>query len=275
MEKITEPARFWGRAPGAPPRVIGHRGAARPDTPGLAPSSPAPPTQAERAPRAPAENTLPAFEEAIAQGACAFELDVRVAATGEVVVFHDPTLERLTEGGDLRPIAGLSAAELGRVRLPGGERIPHLAEVLAMARPRGIGVNIELKRDVPDRRAAASETARLLRAWDPAHPLLVSSFDPWMLALHRALAPRIPIALLVHRSNYHALMLALGPALLPVSAVHIERTLASEERIASLRRRGHAVNVWTVNDPEEARRLSSFGADGIITDSPARICAAL
>lgn len=252
---------FWARPSGAPPRVIGHRGAARPAPPG--------------APRAPVENTLEAFAEAIAQGASAVELDVRVAASGEVVVFHDPSLERLTGGRDLRAVAALGAADLARVELGGGERVALLEGVLASVRPGGTGVNIEMKRDVPDRVAVVRATASLLRAWDPSHPRIVSSFDPAMLALHSVLAPKVPVALLVHRSSYHDAMLALGPLALRPLAVHIERTIATPERIERLRRRGFVVNVWTVNDVAEAKVLSALGVDGLITDLPGVIRAAL
>src|SRR5262245_47720277 len=117
MKAADEERNFWGRPAGSGPRVIGHRGAARTATPASGASASGGGPIPRRAARAPVENTLTAFREAIDQGAVAVELDVRVAASGEVIVFHDPTLERLTEGRDLRPIAALSAAELGRVEL--------------------------------------------------------------------------------------------------------------------------------------------------------------
>jgi glycerophosphoryl diester phosphodiesterase len=220
-----------------------------------------------------ATGALAAFEEAAAQGADAVELDVRVCGSGEVVVVHDPDLTRATGGADPRAVAALRWDELRRVDL-GGERVPLLAEVLALARARRLAVNIEMKRDVPDRPAVVLATARLLRAWDPRHAVLVSSFDPVMLTSLAVMAPHVARALLVHRSRYHDAALRLAPAVGSLAA-HIERTIASPERIALLKRHARVVNVWTVNDPTEARDLAALGVDGLITDAPRRIRDAL
>lgn len=247
-------ARALGFGPSAGrPMVIGHRGVRREGV---------------------VENTLPAFAAAVAEGAEAIELDVRACASGELVVVHDPTLERITGGADRRAVADLTLSDLAAVPLPGGARVPALAEVLAFARARGVAVNVELKRDVPSRPAVVRAAARILDAWDPAHGILVSSFDPFMLAGLFALAPAIPRAILVHRTYYHEVHIA---ARLPAAAaaVHLERTLTRPERVAELRRRGVLVNVWTVNDPAEAVDLASIGVSGIITDDPGAIRAAL
>jgi glycerophosphoryl diester phosphodiesterase len=242
-----------GARPARAPLIIGHRGV--------------------RGEGAPAENTLPAFEEAAAQGADAIELDVRVCGSGELIALHDPDLERVTRGADPRQAAALSWDELRRVDL-GGSRVPLLAEVLAFARARRLAVNVEMKRDVPDRAAVVRATARLLRAWDPRHAVLVSSFDPFMLTSFGVMAPSVPRALLVHRSRYHDAAVRLTSALGSLAA-HIERTIASPERIALLRQKGRVINVWTVNDPREARDLAALGVDGLITDAPRLIRDAL
>jgi glycerophosphoryl diester phosphodiesterase len=247
---------FWHRPPGAGPRIIGHRGAR-----GVAP-----------------ENTLGAFAHAVELGAAAVELDVRTCASGELVVFHDPTFARMTEGRDARRVADLSFAEISHIGLPAGERVPLLAEVLALLRPRSIGVNVEMKRDVPDRPAVVRATAAVLVAGDPQRPVIVSSFDPQMLRGLARLAPEVPRALLIHRSRYHpAMIAAAGPTArltvrpVPVAAVHLERTIATPGRVAALQARGLWVNVWTVNDAAEAARLASMGVDGLITDVPSAL----
>ncbi len=235
------------------PVVIGHRGVRRP---GLV------------------ENTLAAFEAAVREGAEAIELDVRTCATGELVVLHDETLERITEGADTRAAADLSLAELCRAPLPGGARVPSLADALAFARERGLPVNVELKRDAPSRPAIVRAAARLLGRWDPEHPVLVSSFDPFMLAGLRALVPHVPRAILVHRTRYHLLHAATA-APLGAAAIHLDRTLARPALVRWLRARGLAVNVWTVNDVQEARDLATLGVGAVITDAPGEMRAAL
>src|SRR6185436_14185576 len=87
------------------------------------------------------ENTLAAFEAAAGEGADGIELDVRVCGTGELVVVHDPTLERVTGGRDRRAIAEIAHHELARVDVGAGQRVPTLTEVLAMARTRRLRVN--------------------------------------------------------------------------------------------------------------------------------------
>lgn len=262
--RIWSEARFR-RRPGGLPLIIGHRGvgaAAAEDGASLGGPATVPP-----------ENTLAAFEEAARQGADAIELDARTCASGELVVLHDANLRRSTGGADERAVDALPWDELRRVDV-GGERVPLLAGALAMARARRLAVNVEMKGDVADRLAMVRATARLLRGWDPAHAVLVSSFDPAMLAALGAIAPRVPRALLVQRTRWHEAAVRAAPAL-GVVGVHLQRTITPAGLIEALRRQGRLVNVWTVNDPREACDLAALGVDGIVTDAPAKIRAAL
>lgn len=216
------------------------------------------------------ENTMRAFAAAADAGADGIELDVRLARSGEVVVLHDEDLSRVTEGADERRAADLSAAELSRVDLR-GEGVPLLADVLSFARDRSLLVNVEMKRDVPDRTAVVLATAKLVASWD-GH-LIVSSFDPLMIAALGALAPRVPTALLIHRSSYHEVMTRVPP-LLRVDGVHAEHVLLDAARMRAWRPR-RFVCAWTVNSANEARALAQLGVGGIITDDPRRVLAAL
>lgn len=244
------------------PRIIGHRGVR---------------AAGSRDAAVPPENTIPAFEQALREHAEGIELDVRVCATGELVVLHDPTLAGVTAGADTRAAVSLSWSDLARVPLAGldpSARVPLLIEVLAFARARDLPVNIELKRDAPSRTAIVRAAASLLGAWDPAHAILVSSFDPIMLAGLALLAPRVPRAILVHHEQWRrTALLAGGP--LRVDAVHLEYTLVTQERVARFHAAGKLVNAWTVNDVDEAKRLAAAGVDGLITDVPGLLHAAL
>lgn len=221
----------------------------------------------------PAENTLLAFDQARAQGARAVELDVRTCAGGQVVVFHDATLERMTHARDVRRVRDVDLARLRGVDLGGGARIPELVEVLAWAREHGIGVNVELKHDVPSRLSLARATVRVVRS--SGADVLLSSFDPLLLAVAAAMDPGIPRALLTQKGQ--ALWAdALKEAVRPpwACALHLERTQI-DTSVARYLRRGLRVGAWTVNDPDEARRLAGFGVASIITDRPGEMCAAL
>lgn len=243
---------FFRRAEGERPLVMGHRGVR-----GSAP-----------------ENTMAAFEEARRQGADAFELDVLVCRTGEAVVIHDPTLERVTGGADPRAVADLSYSELKRVDVGSGERVPLLSEALAFARERRLGVNVEIKREAPDRLAVVTAAARLMRGWDPKHPIMVSCFDPMMLTAFGPLAPRVPRGLLVHRVWWRHYALAL-PVPLGIEAVHIERTIATPALVRRLKGLGMVVSVWTVNAAREALDLAELGVDSLISDTPGEVISAL
>jgi glycerophosphoryl diester phosphodiesterase len=235
------------RAEGAPPYVFGHRGVR-----GEAP-----------------ENTMAAFALAAASGADGIELDVRVCRSGELVVCHDPDLERVTRGKDRRRVADLDRTELARIDVGRGEPVPLLADVLAWAESKKLRVNVEMKRDVPSRRAVVDATARILEG-SALPPIVVSSFDPWML-VH--LSWRRPSALLgyLFASDQRFARSGIVASMLHVGAVHPERTEVDAARCRAWKKRRRIVNVWTVNDPNEARALARLGVDAIITDAPGRI----
>jgi glycerophosphoryl diester phosphodiesterase len=233
------------------PRVVAHRGGRGSDCPD--------------------ENTLAAFQHAYDGGARAIELDVRPCASGEIVVMHDVTLERMTDGRDARAVASIGWNELRVIRLKLGAVAPLLDEVLAWARDLGVVVNVELKHDVPRRLPFARKTAAIVAASRAA--VVLSSFDPWTLAAAACKAPR---AILTYADEG-----ARGDALLAVArrpivdAAHIERTQASSALVRRLVDRCVTVGVWTVNDASEARDLVALGASYIITDRPVEIAAAI
>jgi glycerophosphoryl diester phosphodiesterase len=201
----------------------------------------------------PRENTIAAFEQARDQGARAIELDVRTHA-GEVVVLHDATRATMRE----LQVAG----------------VPTLGEVLAWARQRDVAVNVEMKHDVPSRSALARAVARLVR--ESRADVLLSSFDPVLLAMAGALVPSIPRALLVHAAQARwadAVQELARPAV--VQALHLERTQTDPRALARYRARGLRLGVWTVNEPSEACDLVGLGVETIITDQPGAILAAL
>jgi glycerophosphoryl diester phosphodiesterase len=213
------------------------------------------------------ENTRAAFLHAIDGGADAVELDVRLDRLGELVVCHDPDLQRVAS--DPRAVADLDAETLGRVDLGRGEGVPRLAEIVELCRAARVGLNVELKRDVPSRAALVRTAARDLAAVRDVD-LVVSSFDPWMLGALGALAPGIPRAQLVHRSGYVPAHVVAGRAM-RAGGLHLEASLWRADVIAHARRRFDWIAAWTVLDVAEARRLDALGADALITDEPAAL----
>ncbi|MDB4939429.1 MAG: glpQ [Labilithrix sp.] len=227
----------------------------------------------------PAENTLPAFERAIAEGADGVELDVRLTLDGEAIVFHDTTLARATGGADARAVHKVAYADLPI--LPGGERIPRLADVLDAMR--GRIVNVELKADVaptsmlgdvPQRMRLVRTAAAAVKKTNGVD-VVFSSFDPLSVIALVAVLPRVPRAILVGTRTPRAataLPLAMRAAIV---AAHVDESLVTAARAERLARSGLRVAAWTVNDPARAQLLVALGASWIITDAPGRIVAAL
>jgi glycerophosphoryl diester phosphodiesterase len=234
------------------PLVLGHRGASA-----LAP-----------------ENTLAAFQLALAGGADGVELDVWRCASGEVVVIHDEDTAR-TCGERLRvpesPLAALRALDAGAWKgdRHRGERIPVLAEVLE-ALP-GAVVNVELKgRPGRPDPALAAAVARTIRGARAVERVVVSSFDFRLVAAFRAAAPEVATGLLFEASWHWRLRVPLAAARLGPSALHPDRRLCTPPRLARWAARGLSVNVWTVDAPAELERLCAGGVTSVICNDPAR-----
>jgi glycerophosphoryl diester phosphodiesterase len=247
-------ARSGPRAPRADgrPLVLGHRGA----------SAEAP------------ENTIAAFRLAIERGADGVELDVWRCASGEVVVAHDEDTAR-TAGERLRipdaPLSALRALDVGAWKGPAfrGERIPLLEEALE-AVPRGV-VNVELKsrggRDLRLAQAAARAVARA----GAAPRVIASSFDWRLLLAFRLAAPEVPAGLLFDGGRAWRARTWIATRLFAPAAVHPDRALVTDARLRAWIARGLAVNVWTVDDPADAARLTKGGAAALVTNVPGRI----
>jgi|HubBroStandDraft_6_1064221.scaffolds.fasta_scaffold128307_3 glycerophosphoryl diester phosphodiesterase len=219
-----------------------------------------------------------AFERARAEGARAIELDARVCVDGTCFVFHDETLARMTAaaagGPDDRRADGLELGALRAVDLGGGARIPTLVEVLDWARAGDVAVNVELKHGTHQRAALVRGVLQDVRS--SGADVLLSSFDPALLALAAAWGPAVPRALLTHLDQSFWATVVQRTVRAPiVAAVHIERTQAAAHDLGRYAARGLRLGAWTVNDASEARDLVRRGVATIITDRPGDMLVAL
>jgi len=243
----------WRRRGTARPLVLGHRGA-RLDAP---------------------ENTLRAFQLAVTQGADGVELDVRLAADSEPVVIHDLNLERITQGADRRNIEQVESQELERIDVGAGEHVPRLSEVLDWATSSGAKLNVEIKHDGRRTRELVRRVTEVIAKVPQARELvLLSCFHPGVVKRLHRLLPDLPVGWLVH-ARQRAMRSAPGWRMLGAVAVHPELSLATPVALGRWRRAGALLLVWTVNDPDQARRLASLGVDGLISDSPGVVLRAL
>jgi glycerophosphoryl diester phosphodiesterase len=226
------------------------------------------------------ENTIPAFEAAIAQGAHGVELDVQCSKDGILVVMHNLTVDATTNGQG--PVANLSASELAK--LDAGSHfnpkfakvgVPTLEDVLAVTAGK-IKLNIEIKNHDPMGGREVEPLVELVQANNLYDQVIVSSFNPIALIKLRHIDPQIALGLLYWGQHLPAFLreIWLSPILRP-EAFHPHHSLIDEEYMVWANAVPAAVNTWTVNDPSEARRLAALGVDTIITDVPDTILAAL
>lgn len=223
------------------------------------------------------ENTLAGLAAAAEAGARWVEVDVRLSADGVCVLSHDAVLRT---GGRRVTIARTGAAALGRLDIGrrfapafAGETVPTLAAALDRAAALGLGVNIEVKNCGRRNGSLARALTAELAGRPPGGPeLLVSSFHPSILARLRARDAALPLGLLGRgaRRGWRRLADSLGCV-----SLHCSAARASAAMIGGFKATGRRVAVYTVNDPELARRLFGWGADAIFCDDPARMLAAL
>ncbi len=232
------------------------------------------------------ENTLSAFELAIAQGADMIELDVRLSRDQEVMVFHDRSLKRTA--GDEQLLQQLSLRELKHLDAGGwfephfaGEEIPTLAEVLQICQGR-IMLNIEIKKDAVFRSEALIEKKilALLEQYNMSHQVMISSFEPLALKRIKEMTPQISTALLYGntvRSNLRSKLPVYGFQafrwLLAVKADSLNLryplvTAASMRRSRETRIRMHP---FTADSVKSQKKLIRLGVHGIITNRPERL----
>jgi glycerophosphoryl diester phosphodiesterase len=221
------------------------------------------------------ENTLAAFRQAIEIGSDFIELDVRFSKDGHLVVFHDDTLERTTNGKgkvadfSLQDLRGLDAGSWFGSSFS-GERIPTFQEVLDLAKGR-ILVNIELKKgdqgsytmhDLADRALEEVQQAGM-----EGH-VLFSSFDPGAVERIRKNNPSVPVALITG-SPWHSPMEAFGGKAL--SFLNPRKSTLSETNLVRAHQQGAKIFTWTIDTEEEMEKFISMGVDGIITNHPDRL----
>lgn len=186
------------------------------------------------------ENSFAAFDRALADGCDGFEFDVRITSDGVPVVCHDPRFEGIE-------IARASALQFGK--------LPRLEQVLERYADRAF-LDIELKVEGAEKIAVS-----LLQKYPPRRGFVISSFLPQLLQSLHADAPTMPLGLICEEKSQSALRNQLS-----VEYVIPHRKLAKPALIQEWKNAKKKILVWTVNSPEDMRKFSEWGVDGIISD---------
>ncbi len=233
------------------------------------------------------ENTIPAFQSAIANGVDVLELDVRATRDGELVVFHDSTLERTTNGSgplnekslaELRNIdAGYSFSNDGGKAFPfrgAGVTIPTLREVFEKF-PES-GVNIELKDRDP---APAKSVCSLINEFKRKGSVIVASVDSAVLTHFRANCKGVATSASFRESLWFLFLYKIGLSEnfnAEMQALQIPENLfgtnvVTDDFIRAAHERGLKIHIWTANKRSDIKRLVAAGVDGVMTDYPGRV----
>lgn len=249
------------------------------------------------------ENSLRAFRESLALGVDLLELDVHLTADEQVVVIHDATLDRTTDGrGAVRE---RTAAELAGVRLRGPdgavteERVPTLQQVLTVVAPSRAGLLVEVKGPVagvnviyerqngdaritpgPAYRGLVAKTLALLRQASMLGRVNVMGFSPDVITETRAIDAGVPTTLLVAAAHVRSVearpeAAVAWAARLGATDLGIQHTVVSPELLAAARAAALRVGVWTVNEEDAMRRAIDLGVDVLTTDRPDLACRVL
>ena len=224
------------------------------------------------------ENTLAAFTLAFELGAEGIECDVQRSRDGRLVIIHDGTVDRTTDGTG--PVAEQCFEELralnAGVRFHRRQMIPTLDEVLELVARRGGELNLEIKGESVEEALATAEVVEpALRALEDEQRgrVLVSSFAHPVVALLKSRLPWLRVALL-YGGEWGGQDLIAPAKTLGAEAIHPATKLVKPELIQRAHEAGLRVNVWTANRRGVIRRLIAWGVDGLFSDYPERVVAA-
>lgn len=207
------------------------------------------------------ENTILAFEKAIESGCDMIELDVHICKTGEIIVMHDETVDRTTNGTGL--IAKKTFEEIKKLRINGDWQVPILEEVLECVNRR-VKINVEIKN-----LSAVKAVVNLLKKYvnnngwhyddfvisssDQDCLLLVKKFDESLLVSFVYEEVPIPFEIILQYQPY---------------SVNIDYKLVNKNLVNKIHNLGIKLFVWTVNEKKKIEELKSMAVDGIFSDYP-------
>jgi glycerophosphoryl diester phosphodiesterase len=216
------------------------------------------------------ENTLPAFELAVSQGADGIELDVQLSADGVVVVIHDETVDRTTDGNG--PVVGLTLAQLQRLDASAGVsgyagvQVPTLAATLDLLAPSGLKVNIELKNSEEDYPGLEEQVLAAVAAHDLADRVVLSTFNHYSLKTLQAHVATSQLGMLYPDPLYKPWRYA---SRLGVGAIHPPaRFVLGGGWVRHAHAAGLAVRPWVVNSERTLARMFRWCVEGVFTDVP-------
>jgi len=221
------------------------------------------------------ENTMAAFRRAVELGATFIETDLRLSRDARFVAIHDSTLDRTTNGRGLvrdftlEQLRELDAGSWFRPEFA-GERIPTIEEIFAFARETDVGFYLEIKHE--GTWGIHHAMAEALRSAKEAAQCVVISFDARTLENLRRLDAMLMMGLLFETQMPNAIEKAQS---IGARQILPRADLVTRELVEAAHRADMQIATWTVNEPEQMRALIAAGVNGIMTNYPDRLCAAI
>ena len=219
------------------------------------------------------ENTLPAFERAVELGADGIELDVQLTKDGELIILHDETIDRTSDGSGW--VKDMTYADLLKYNYnrthPEFERaeIPTLEEVYALIKPTGLSVNVEIKTGVIFYPEIEDRVLEMTARMGMEDRVIYSSFNHYTLRRLRDLNPDVKTGLLYADGIVDVVGYAANT--IGVDALHPALyNLQYPGFMEQCRKCGKKIHVWTVNEEEHMRMVCEFQVDAMITNYPDR-----
>lgn len=216
------------------------------------------------------ENTMPAFVKACEMGADGVELDVQLTKDGKIVVIHDETLERVSDGTGF--VKDYTLEELKRMDVSkvmpdyGTVRIPTLSDVLEELKPRGIEINIELKTGLFLYPGLEQKVLTLVQGLNMTDRIWCSSFNHETVCRIKRLCPQMRCGFLITDilMDVAAYTKKYGIDALHPADYHLQNPLF----VKRAKKQGLKVHVWTVNDKKHMHAFAKQGVDALITNYP-------
>ncbi len=218
------------------------------------------------------ENTLSAFKMAADKGADAIEFDAKLTYDGHVIIIHDQTVDRTTNGhGEVKKMSFAALRDLDAgTQFPGqfpGEKLPTLEEIFETVGKR-LYINVELTNYATPFDNLVSEVAKIVKKFGLQERILFSSFFPHNLVKARKLLPEVPCGLLTWSNWMGKWGRTIGFRRSTYAALHPYLDNVDTGMVNRVHAAGKRINVWTVNGEDNLKRMIGLGVDGIFTDDP-------
>ena len=216
------------------------------------------------------ENTMLAFEKAVEAGAEGIELDVQLTKDGEIVIIHDETIDRTTDGKGF--VADYTYAELKKFDASyvytgkmGFNKIPTLREYFEFVKDKNIVTNIELKTGINEYFGIEKKVWDLIKEYNLAEKIIISSFNHYSVLRMKKIAPEIKCGFLsetwiIDGGKYTK---SYG-----IECYHPHFAMITDETAKEMKENGIEINTWTVNDENTMKDLISKGVDILIGNYP-------